>query len=98
MAKKHHDTEESKFIRELRKKNQRLAAENRQLRRENRKLREETVDDPFEEEESLEPESQEKRSSCPKCGAYTKNIFEICEKFYYRCESCGSKGPVTKMK
>lgn len=102
MAKQNGDSSytESKFIRELRKQNQRLKAENRQLRKENERLRSRTDDDPFaDEQEAMVFESVgpvQDQISCPECGTYTKNIFLVAGKRYFRCESCGCKGPVTK--
>jgi hypothetical protein len=87
---------ESKVILELRKQNRKLKAENRQLRKNNRRHVESEDVDQFEAYDP-EPESTvtETKITCPVCGNYTKNIFEILPgKTYYKCD-CGSKGPVT---
>lgn len=87
---------ETKFIRELRKKNQKLAAENRQLRKEIKKLKESIIEDPYEDEipHTNDLVVSHKKYECNKCGAYTKNIVEIGVRTLYHCDGCGSRGIV----
>jgi len=100
MAKYRHESdEEPKFIRELRKTVRKLVSENRQLRKENRMLKQVDQQKDFT-PEILEPEipepaaKYEVRYECPSCGVYIKNVFQIRDMLYYRCECCSSKGKI----
>lgn len=93
---------ESKAIRELRKKNQRLATEVRRLRKMIKNAENSVEDD---QDEGLEAEFDDKnimpplvaqKPRCPKCNVEGVHVFELMEREYYKCEACGGKGRYDK--
>lgn len=93
MPKKMRDGDrESKFVLELRKQNKKLVAENGQLRKRIRILENQPAESDEVVSEFIFVSQTDRQISCPDCGGYTKNLFEIRKITYYRCESCGSKG------
>ena len=89
---------ESKTIRELRKKCNRLTLEVRRLRKMLRQS--ETEDDEPEDEfipmvgEVSAPTTSKPR--CPKCRAEGVHVFQLMERDYYKCDACEAKGRYTK--
>lgn len=89
---------ESKAIRELRKKNQRLANEVKRLRKmikNSDSLLEDEQDENLAEEfdqRNIEPIKTPPKPMCPKCHKEGIHVFELIERKYFKCEECGAKG------
>lgn len=94
MAKTRAEREESKYIRELKKRIVRLERENAQLRKSKNRL-EHTISEMEEEEDEnpvvdCKPAKNTSRNSCPKCGSYDIIEFPLNSGTYYKCHC--SKG------
>lgn len=87
---------ESKTIRELRKKNERLSLEVRRLRK-MLKQAESNISDYNEDYDDVEEVKMppKKKPECPKCGSFEIRLFQIMDRDYYICEDCGKKGRFT---
>lgn len=103
MAKHRHESDrESKEFRDLRKRFQKVISENLRLRKDINRLEQALLGQaPTREfKPKIEPvvEPAEKfgveSHQCHKCGAYTKNVFQLLDNLYFKCEGCGSKGKI----
>jgi hypothetical protein len=93
------ERQETKAIRELRKRNQRLALEVRRLRKMLRQQERKAEENDDEVEDEVTEKFMDKycppvcKPCCPKCNSDEScNTFELMGRQYYKCEKCGAKG------
>lgn len=82
---------ESKALRELRKENIRLKRQIKEMRKEVRQIEDEDTDDSQPLVQS-QLKSSKHKFTCPSCGSYSAETFEVIGRHFFRCEDCGSKG------
>lgn len=85
------ERKETRQFRELRKENIRLKRQIAEMKKELRLTEQQDSDEDGELE--LVPVDFSKSYSCPLCEASHTRIFQLLGRDYYRCETCGSKGP-----
>lgn len=96
MAKTQAEVMETRYIRELRKENQKLKRELAQERKKNKQLAKNIEESEHEEPTDEIRPCQESTNYCDNrcnfCGTKNLALFTLGERKYFKCHSCGTKG------